>query len=345
MSTIRVGVIGLGGICRFRHAPGLQRIEGVELVAVANRSRESGQAAAEEFGIPDVHESWMEIVSREDIDAIVIGTWPYMHHPISIAALQAGKHVFCQARMAMNLTEAKEMHEVAHLSKRVAMLCPVPFGLSIDRTIARMLAEGTLGDIHLVRVKSLSDASVDPEAPMDWRKDHRLSGLNALTMGMYIEVLHRWFGPTRSVHAETQIRTPARRDLTGQTTQVKVPDQVLFNTTMDNGVVAQCVISGLALHGRDAIDIYGSKQVLHYDVWSDSLYTVNENGQTEKAEILPEDNYDVENWRVEQDFIDAIREGKEYHPDFLDGLRYMQVVQAIHDSAKERRTIELEEIG
>jgi predicted dehydrogenase len=142
MHTIRVGFVGLGGICRQRHVPGLRRIEGVEIVAVANRSRASSERAAKELGVPVVCESWQELVARSDLDAVFIGTWPYMHRAITLAALDAGKHVFCQARMAMDLPEAMDMYERARAAGRVAMLCPVPFGLSIGAAIARLLQIG-----------------------------------------------------------------------------------------------------------------------------------------------------------------------------------------------------------
>ena len=345
MDSIRIGFVGLGSICRQRHLPGLARIEGIELRAVANRSRESSKMAAREYEIPVICDSWMDLVQRDDIDAVFIGTWPYMHHPISIAALEAGKHVFCQARMAMNLAEAEEMLAVAQRAGRVAMLCPVPFGLSIDRTISRLLREGALGRVTYVRVQSLSGANTDPDAPMHWRKDHRLSGLNVLTLGMYTEVLQRWFGPTRSVSAQSQIYTTYRRDQADIPTKVKIPDQVSFNLLFSGDIAAQGIIGGMSPNGSDCIEIHGADGSLHYDVNGDVLYRMRGKA-LEAVEIHSEDAYDVQHWRVERDFIDAIREGREYHPDFLEGLRYMQVVQAVHDSAaQEGRAIPLEIVG
>ena len=341
MDAIRIGIVGLGGICRQRHVPGLKKIAGVELVAVANRSRESGEQAAREFGIPEVAKSWEDIVGRDDLDAILIGTWPCMHRAVSMAALESGKHVFCQARMAMDYQEARAMHACAESAGRVAMLCPVPIGLSIDAAILRMLREGALGTVRLVRVQGLYGDCVDPAAPMHWRKDHRLSGLNVMTLGMYAEVINRWFGPARRVMAQTQVFTPTRIDGDGQVQPVKIPDQILFHTLMEGDVAVQYVISGMAPYGRDAIEIHGSEKTLHYDVNPDVLYEIGADGQQTRVSILPEDAYDVENWRVEQDFIDAIRKGKEYHPNFEDGLRYMQVVQAVHDSAATGRAIDL----
>ena len=107
--TIRVGFVGAGANTRLRHIPGLQAIEGVELVSVANRSVASGQRIAEEYGLSAVYDSWIELIEADDTDAIVIGTWPYMHKTLVIAALEAGKHVQTEARMTLNSDDAREM--------------------------------------------------------------------------------------------------------------------------------------------------------------------------------------------------------------------------------------------
>lgn len=341
MDTIRVGFVGLGSICKSRHVPGLRRIGGVEIVAVANRTMESSQRAAAQFDIPEACASWEEIVQRKDIDAVFIGTWPYMHKEVSVAALESGKHVFCQARMARDFAEAEAMHETARRSGRVAALCPVPIGLSIDATIARLLREGDLGDIRLVRVQSFTDAFARPEAPLHWRKDHRLSGLNMHTLGMYAEVIHRWFGWTWTVNAVAQTFTPTRLDPAGQETRVRIPDQVLFTAGMRAGFPVQYTISAAVHHGEEEIQVFGSEASLAYDVNDDVLYGARAGEVMGPVEIRPGEQYDLHEWPVERNFINAIREGAEYHPDFHDGLKYMQVVQAVYDSAREGRTVML----
>lgn len=74
--TLRIGIIGAGGNTRLMHLPGFQKIDGVEVTAVCNRTRESGQKVASEFGIPTVCNEWRELVARDDVDAICVGTWP-----------------------------------------------------------------------------------------------------------------------------------------------------------------------------------------------------------------------------------------------------------------------------
>jgi predicted dehydrogenase len=108
-NVIRIGLIGAGGNTRSRHIPGFKKQEGVKLVAVANRTPESAKKVADEFGIPKVAADWTEILADDGVDAVCIGTWPYMHEELLTAALKAGKHVLCEARMAMNAVEARRM--------------------------------------------------------------------------------------------------------------------------------------------------------------------------------------------------------------------------------------------
>ncbi|MDD9930083.1 MAG: Gfo/Idh/MocA family oxidoreductase, partial [Rhodospirillaceae bacterium] len=107
--TLRVGLIGAGGNTRSRHIPGFKAQDNISLDIVANRTVESGQRIADEFGVARVTDDWMDVVNDQSIDAVCIGTWPYMHAPMTIAALDAGKHVLCEARMAMNATAARMM--------------------------------------------------------------------------------------------------------------------------------------------------------------------------------------------------------------------------------------------
>jgi predicted dehydrogenase len=342
MKKLRIGFIGLGGICRDRHVPGLKKIDGVEIVAVANRSRESSQRAADEFGIPAVCDSWEELVARDDLDAVFIGTWPYTHKEMSIAALESGKHVFCQARMAMNRAEAQAMYDVAQRSGLVAMLCPVPFGLSIDKTIAKRLEREDIGQVTLVRASSMTGMFTDPDAPMTWRKDHRLSGLNMHTLGMYVEVVHRWFGWTGSVSAQSKVFAPKRKDETGASVNVEIPDQFLLQTETQSGVPVQYTISTVAHHAKDAVWIHGTRGTFYYDVFADELSFAAAGESLAPVTVDSGDAYDVANWRVERDFVDAIRDGADYHPNFDDGLQYMKVIQAAYDSAASGRVIGLD---
>src|SRR5688572_2859248 len=126
---IRVGIVGLGGNCRLRHVPGFRACLGVQIAAVCNRRRESTLAAAAEFNIPKIFDRWEDLVADPNLDAVLIGTWPYLHCPITLAALASGKHVLLEARMAMNAAEARAM--LAASQARPELVCqivPSPLG-------------------------------------------------------------------------------------------------------------------------------------------------------------------------------------------------------------------------
>ena len=340
---LNIGIVGLGSICKERHLPGLRKIPNVHITTVVNRSRQSSEAAAREHDIPGVADSWEALVAQDDLDAVLIGTWPYMHRDVSIAAFEHGKHVFCQARLAMDAAQAREMHAAWRKSGKVGMVCPAPFGLSVDATVRRLVREGTLGELRLARVQSFSAIYADPNTPVNWRKDHRLSGLNMGMLGMYIEVLHRWLGPTVVVTgAQTDTYAKTRKDSSDASFEVKIPDQILFNTRMPGDVPAQFLFNTAVHHGTDRFILFGSEATLRYDVFDDRLYMARKDDREfQPVVIREEDAYDVKNWRVEQDFVDAVREGKDYYPSFEDGLQYMEVIQAIYDAASSKSAVEV----
>src|SRR3984957_15500237 len=109
-TKLRIGIVGAGNGVKDRHLPALKKISDVEIVAVCNSSYESSEECCQKY-IQDAtpYGNWAELVADPDIDIVWIGTPPYLHSTIAISALEAGKHVFTQARMALNLPEAEEM--------------------------------------------------------------------------------------------------------------------------------------------------------------------------------------------------------------------------------------------
>src|SRR5512145_2667676 len=140
--TIRVGFVGAGANTRRHHIPKLRAQPGVGLVSVANRTKESGERVAREFGIARVHADWREVVEARDVDAVCIGTWPYLHCEVTLAALARGKHVLCEARMAMDAAEGRRMLDAARKAPGlIAQLVPAPHTLELDGTLRALLAE------------------------------------------------------------------------------------------------------------------------------------------------------------------------------------------------------------
>ena len=137
---------------------------------MANRSLNSSQAVADEFGIARVHESWQALLQDDGIDAVVIGTWPDTHCEITCAALEAGKHVLTEARLARNLEEARRMLAAAKSHPElVAQVVPSPFGLTCGPAVDHLVKNHFLGDLREVVVLGANDQFWDYSKPLHWR--------------------------------------------------------------------------------------------------------------------------------------------------------------------------------
>ncbi len=337
METIRIGVVGAGANTVAQHIPNLQAIEGVQIVSVCNRTRESSERVARQFGIPKVYDNWRELVDAPDTDAIVIGTWPYMHCPVTLAALQANKHVMTEARMAMNVREARQMLESARARPHlVTQVVPSPFTLKVDNTIKRLIAEGYLGEVLAIEVRA-GGTFIDRESPLHWRQDFDLSGFNTMTLGIWYEAVMRWVGDAKRVMAIGKTFVPMRRDADGYLRAVRVPDHLEVVAEMVCGAVAHFQISSVTgLAGAPEVWLFGSEGTLRF---AEGKLFGGRRGDSALCEIAipPEEEG---RWRVEEEFINAIR-GKEKIrlTTFEDGVKYMEFTEAAIRSMAEGRAI------
>jgi predicted dehydrogenase len=197
--TLRVGIIGAGANTRSKHIPGLRTQNSVEIVGVANRSAASSQKAAKELDIPKAYGDWTEIIADKSIDAVCIGTWPYTHAEMTIAALDAGKHVLCEARMAMNAREAHAMLAASRRNpSRIAQIVPAPMTLPVDRTIADTIAGGAIGNVIAIDLRVSTGDYPNPDLPLHWRQSRDFSGNNIMALGIWYEQMARWVGHAAS---------------------------------------------------------------------------------------------------------------------------------------------------
>ena len=325
--TIKVGVIGAGGNTTSRHIPGLQAIEGVEIVGVCNRSLESSQRVADQFGIPKTYGNWQDAIADADTNAIVIGTWPYMHCRATIAALEADKHVMCEARMAMNAREAHKMREVSRQKTHlIAQIVPSPMTLRVDKTIQRLIADGYIGDVLAVEARA-GGAFLDSEAPLQWRQDFDLSGLNIMSMGIWYEALIRWVGEATQIMAMGKTFVKMRPDADGVMRSVRIPEHIDVVGDLQCGAQLHIQVSNVSgLAGAPEVFVFGSNGTLRFS--GNRLY----GGQKDDTELTEIDIPDSEagGWRVEEEFVNAIR-GEEVitHTDFETGVKYMEFTEAV----------------
>jgi len=327
---LRIGIVGAGEIVRRRHLPALQRHAEVDIIAVSNSTYRSAEKFCEE-NLPQATpmQNWADLLAVDDLDIVWIGTPPYMHSAVTISALEAGKHVFCQARMAMDLAEAEEMLAVSkRFPELVTMLCPPPYGMRGDLLVKKLLAEEYIGRPHHVRLQSFNSSFLDTDAPAHWRQRIELSGLNILTLGIYVEVLHRWLGDITGVFARGKILQPLRQGY-----EVIIPDMITVLCSFASGAEGVLEFSGVdALAPADRLEVFGDRGTFTYDFGSDLIQAGLAGDRALHAVELPPELEGE--WRVEDDFIAAVqsRGRTRPHPDFEDGVRYMRVVQAVADS-------------
>ena len=338
---IRVGVIGAGAIARETQIPGFRRIPECEVVAVANRSLQSSQRVADEFDIPRAYSNWQELLDDDGIDAVLIGTWPYMHHTITLAALERGKHVLCQARMSSTAAEAHEMLAASRQHPDlICQLVPTSTSYVVDRALQRLLEEAYVGEVLSVEIQRVQRSFADFGGDLHWRHNREFSGYNVLNIGSTYESMMRWFGPGNRVMAMTKVHVSRRRDSDGELQPVSIPDHVDVVYELDNGAQVHMKFSSTSgLSNGNQTWIFGSEGTIHVTgapgrVDSGQIIFVGRRGDTQLSELAnPREQQAF--YRVEEEFINAILGVEEVTMATFDtGVQYMEWTEAVHRSSE-----------
>ncbi len=344
---IRVGIIGAGANVRRVMLPSLLRIPRVEIVAVANRSLESSQRVASEFDIPRPYGGWEQLLEDDGVDAVLIGTWPYMHRTLTLATLEAGRHVLCQARMANTAQEARDMLEASlRHPDLVSQLVPTSTSYRIDNVLKRLIGEGYLGEVLSVEIQRLQTGDrtgpggfADVGGDLTWRHNRRYSGYNTLNIGSTMESMIRWLGRGTRVMAMSKVHVPYRY-ANGELASVTIPDHVDVMYELMNGAQVHMRFSATTgLSNGNQTWIYGTEGTVHVDNRQDVFA-----GRRGDSELSPVPNPPEEqaHSRVEEEFINAIRGIEEITMvPFETGVHYMELTEAVSLSARSGQAVYL----
>ena len=175
MDSIGVGLIGSGymGKCHALAWAGVHAVFGdtpvVRRAALCEVDEGLAQRRADEFGFESSTAEWRALVSDPAVDAVSITTPNALHAPMAIAALEAGKHVWCEKPMSPSLADAERMAASARASGRVAILGYNYIQSPAIRYIAKLLNGGAIGPVTQFRVEMDEDYMADAEAPFTWR--------------------------------------------------------------------------------------------------------------------------------------------------------------------------------
>jgi predicted dehydrogenase len=149
--TLKVGVVGTGGIFKWAHLPGWLSHKGVEVVAFCDAFRASAEEAAKDFPDAKVYDDYRELIADPSIDIVGISTPNLYHSEIAIAALQKGKHVFCEKPDAVNPIEAQKMADVARDSGKLLMTMRNNRFSEEAKFAKQIIEQGQLGDLYMGR--------------------------------------------------------------------------------------------------------------------------------------------------------------------------------------------------
>ncbi|MCM3717790.1 Gfo/Idh/MocA family protein [Fictibacillus phosphorivorans] len=159
---IRIGIIGCGGIANGKHLPSLAKLDAVEVVAFCDIVRERAEESAAKYGTVEarVYEDYQALLHDESLDAVHVCTPNSSHAEISIAALEAGKHVMCEKPMAKTTEEARRMIEAA---KRTGKKLTIGYNNRFrkDSQYLKEICEaGDLGEIYFAKAHAIRRRAV-----------------------------------------------------------------------------------------------------------------------------------------------------------------------------------------
>jgi predicted dehydrogenase len=342
------------------------------LNTLCGRDRQGVEQAARQLGWQQISTDWQEVVRRPDIDLVDIVTPGDSHAAIAIAAAEAGKHVFCEKPLANTVAEAERMVEAV---QKAGVRNMVAFNYRRVPAIAyarQLIDEGRIGRIYHFRARYLQDWIMDPNFPLVWRLDKNAAGSGPMgDLGAHIIDLARYLvgdfdevtGMAETFIKERPLAESSDAGLgargSAQKGQVTVEDAAAFVTRFTNGAMGAFEVSRFAGGNKNAntFEINGSKGSLRFNMerlnelqFLDLTQPSTEQGFRDLMITDGAHPYMAAWWPAGhiigwehtfthevRDLLQAIAGKKDVHPDFVDGLRVQQVLDAVERAAASKR--------
>jgi predicted dehydrogenase len=305
---------------------------------------------AERLGVPEAITDYREAVSRPDIDAVTITTPNVAHAPIAIAALAAGKHVFCEKPLGMSRAEAEAMRRAAEASGRIHQ---VAFTFRFTHCLQRLreeLARGTIGRPFYARVQGEGFGDLRPGGRGGWRHVQALAGGGMLAdMGSHYFDLVNWIlGPVAEVCG--LLETIPRQKTVGEESVTVDSDDLAACWFRTQAGVSGHFFSSRVTPPRGANGIFevigetGALSAATTRGSGDALRLLRP-GEQEEELPLPEESRSKQDYalgRMMRAFVDAILAGRSstgVDATFVDGWRAQCAQEAVFASVREKRWV------
>jgi len=342
----------------------------LKIVAVADVSHAAAEDFAKRFAVERSTTNWREIIADPTIDVIDITTPNDVHPEIALAAIAAGKHVYCEKPMANSAADAKAMHEAARAAGVVTLVGFNYLCNPVQAYARQLIDSGELGEIFHFRGFFDNDYMVDPAFPFTWRTDAKAAGAAGALGDMASHVLsfaHYLVGDGVEVCGTRQILHPNRKNAAGDERVVENDDLAHFICHFENGATGYLEASRIGT-GRKlylAYEVQGTKGALFFD--QERMNELNLYRQTDspaergyKRILAAPQHPDYEAFFGLQGnplgyndlkiiearrLIEAVALKKPWVADFAFGYGVDRVVDAVLVSANEHRWVKTSEIG
>jgi predicted dehydrogenase len=372
MSEIGVGLVGYRFMGR-AHSNAYRQVArffdadpAPRMVALCGRNEAAVREAAASLGWEGYETDYGHMLERDDIGLVDISSSGDTHHEFALAALEAGKHVFCEKPLANTLSEAREMMEAARRAGTVNMVCHNYRRAPAVQLAKKFVDEGRIGEIRHWRAVYLQDWLLDPRSPLTWRLRKETGGAGPLAdLGSHlVDLAHFLVGPITEVVGvvETFVKErplPGTDAESPQMGEVTVNEAAAFLARFAGGAIGTFETSPLVpgRKAKESFEINGSKGSVLFDLERmNELQVYFEDDPPEASgfrTILvtePEHPY-MEGWwppghiigyehtfvHTVKDLLDGIAAGESPAPTFEDGYRSQAVLDAVERSAESRQ--------
>lgn len=367
MKELGIGIVGYGMMGKahsyaYTVAPVMRRLlHRPRLRVISGRDRDKVSRAASAYGIDEWTTDWREVIARPDVDIVDICTPPGTHAEIAEAAARGGKAVICEKPLAVTYAQAAAARDAVEEAR---VLNAVGFNyrrLPAVSLMQRMVGEGAVGTIRLVRATWLSDEFVDPAIPFDWRFDRSMGGSTIADLGSHLIDMATWMaGPIAEVSGQSETFT---RERSGKPVTVEEASSALAR--FESGALGVFEMARTAVRRPCdfTLEINGDRGTLVFEYAR--LNELRFGDGTDRAEL-----YGMRRIRAEQEthpyarnwwpigqgvgygasFVNYLGDLLErwpdgaWEPDFAQGAAVQAVCEAIERAAAERRWVDVGEV-
>ncbi|MEB1809311.1 MAG: Gfo/Idh/MocA family oxidoreductase [Bacillaceae bacterium] len=337
MSKIRVGIIGCGSIAKHRHMPEYANNEHTEITAVCDIVEERAQEFAEKYEAT-AFTNYEELLQNADVDAVSVCTPNYLHAPVSIAALQAGKHVLCEKPMATSREDALAMIEAAKQSNKKLMIAHNQRFVPSHQKARQLIENGEAGKIYSFRTAfghgGPEGWSADGKDSWFFKKEQAFIGAMG-DLGVHKTDLLRYILGEEFVEVGAFVETSAKQN-------TDVDDTAVCVLKTESGIIGTLAASWSYVSKEDnSTIIYGENAILRLeDDPVHSLVVQYKNGEVVKYElggIQTNESGGQTNTQVIDQFITAIIDDQQPLVTGEEGLKSLQVVLSALESNETKR--------